>query len=88
MLRDRQPNKPTLRRNPVPSNEAVPGSGVVTLVGVSQLGVSMETVFVSSVTAPLRAKALPHPIFAPVFRVMLVRAKNIALECSRGAESC
>jgi hypothetical protein len=29
----------------------------------------------SKVTAPFLAKALPHPMLAPVFRVMLVSAR-------------
>ena len=35
----------------------------------------METMFVSIVTAPLRANARPHGIVALVFIVMLVRAR-------------
>ena len=35
----------------------------------------VEMVFVSMVTAPFAARALPQPIVAPVFRVMLVSAR-------------
>jgi hypothetical protein len=60
------------------SNEPVEGSG--TELGepvVSQPAVSIETSFVSIVTAPFRAKALPHPILAVVLRVMLVSARML-----------
>jgi len=59
----------------MPSSGAVTGSGTVLPVDTSQPAVAIDTSFVSNVTAPLRAKALPHPIFAPVFMVMLVSAR-------------
>ena len=58
----------------MPSSVAVLGSGTA-LPPVVAAQLSMDTSFVSVVTAPLRAKALPHSILAPVFRVMLVSAR-------------
>ena len=53
---------------------AVAGSGVTVGVGVAVAHTVAETVFVSSVTAPFRARALPDTL-APVFMVMLVSAR-------------
>jgi hypothetical protein len=39
--------------------------------------VQIEIVLVSRVTAPLRAKAAPQSIVAPVLAVMLVRARML-----------
>jgi len=59
---------------PVPISSNVPGSGVGDVLEMLLLQ-PVEMVLVSSVTAPLAAKALPQPIVAPVFRVMLVSAR-------------
>ena len=45
------------------------------MAAVPQFAMSIDTVFVSNVTTPLRANALPHPMVEPVFRVMLVSAR-------------
>ena len=54
---------------PVATRAIVPGSGVVPPTPLAQLPVSM--LFVSMVTAPFRAIALPQVMSAPVFSVML-----------------
>ncbi|MEH2376228.1 MAG: hypothetical protein V7K15_24865 [Nostoc sp.] len=58
-------NRPTSPEPRTPSNES--GSGTSRGFGSQTL----ETLLVSSVTAPFCAKALPHSMFAPVVRVML-----------------
>src|ERR1035437_2256525 len=56
--------------SPVPSMPRVPGSGTVDL----PLQPPPMTLL-SKVTAPLIARALPQPMVAPVFRVMLWYAR-------------
>ena len=56
------------------SSIAVPGSGTA-LPPVVAAQLSMDTSFVSIVTAPLRAKALPQLMVALVFKVILVSAR-------------
>src|ERR1035441_5386046 len=56
--------------SPVPSKPRVPGSGTVDVLLQPP---PMTLLF--SVTAPLIAKALPQPMLAPLFRVMLVSAR-------------
>src|ERR1700730_19074346 len=56
--------------SPVPSKPIVPGSGTV-----DPPPPQLVMTLLSSVTAPLIAKALPHVIVAPLFRVMLVSAR-------------
>ena len=53
---------------------AVAGTGFAVGVGVAAAHTLAETVLVSIVTAPFRARALPDTL-APVFRVMLVSAR-------------
>ncbi len=73
--RDLRPAR-TSPRTPRPSNGALAGSGTgVPMAVVSQPPVSMDTIFVSRVTAPLRARARPHSMVAPVTRVMLLSAR-------------
>ena len=66
---------------PVPSNPRVPGSGTVDVPPPPPpppplvLLQPPPMVLLSNVTAPFRAKALPQPMVAPVFRVMLVSAR-------------
>ena len=55
---------------PTSASSIVPGSGTAT-----ELAAQLLMVLASSVTAPLRAKALPSVIVAPVSIVMLVRAR-------------
>jgi hypothetical protein len=54
------------------TRSAVFGSGIVPPPVVAS---QPDTTFVSIVTAPLRARALPHGMFAPVFNVILVSAR-------------
>src|ERR1035438_7607346 len=56
--------------SPVPSKPRVPGSGTVEV-----LRQPPPMTLLSKVTAPFLAKALPQPMVAPVFRVMLVSAR-------------
>src|ERR1700674_5195871 len=56
--------------SPVPSKPRVPGSGTV---DVPLQPPPMTLLF--SVTAPFLAKALPQPMLAPLFRVMLESAR-------------
>src|ERR1019366_387933 len=56
--------------SPVPIKPTVPGSGTV-VWGVQPPPITL----LSNVTAPLIARALPQPMLAPVFRVMLVSAR-------------
>src|ERR1022692_4210824 len=56
--------------SPVPSKPRVPGSGTV---DVPLQPPPMTLLF--RVTAPLIARALPQPMLAPLFRVMLVSAR-------------
>ena len=60
---------------PVPSKPKVPGSGTVDVPPPLLLLQPPPMVLLSKVTAPFRAKALPQPMVAPVFRVMLVSAR-------------
>ena len=63
---------------PVPSKPKVPGSGTVDVPPPPPpllLPQPPPMVLLSNVTAPFRAKALPQPMVAPVFKVMLVSAR-------------
>ena len=80
---------PARATSPEPKRIMLPGSGTVDAGGGDVGGSAvitpfaivppplqpLEMVFSSSVTAPVDAKALPHPIVAPVSRVMLERAR-------------
>jgi hypothetical protein len=59
--------------SPVPSKPRVPGSGTVDLLLLPPQPPPMT--LLSNVTAPFLAKALPQPMVAPVFRVMLLSAR-------------
>src|ERR1017187_8318806 len=59
--------------SPVPSKPRVPGSGTVDLLRLPPQPPPMT--LLSNVTAPFLAKALPQPMVAPVFRVMLLSAR-------------
>ena len=71
--------RPAAPITPVASNRKVEGSGVAWGLTQGALGVPMETLLVSSVTAPFCANALPHLMLAPVVRVM--QPKNKASLC-------
>jgi len=58
---------PATMARPVASKPRVPGSGTVELLLPQPPPMTLS----SSVTAPLIAKALPQPMLAPVFNVML-----------------
>src|SRR6202158_4170408 len=63
---------------PVPTKPRVPGSGTVDVPPPPPPLVLLQPppmVLLSNVTAPFRAKALPQPMVAAVFRVMLVSAR-------------
>src|SRR5579864_2097876 len=60
---------------PVPSKPKVPGSGTVDVPPPLLLPQPPPMVLLSKVTAPFLANALPQPMVAPVFRVMLVSAR-------------
>ena len=74
-----------MQKMPAPRSRNVGGSGVGTDVPPPPLKPPpvvavvlpqpMEMVLVSIVTAPVSARALPQPMVAPVFRVMLVSAR-------------
>ena len=61
-----------VRTRPRPNMVAVPGSGRAT---PSQTPTSIDTLLVSMVTPPCCEKALPHWMLAPVFKLMLSKAR-------------